>query len=84
MRRPVERSIDTPSERTRTAYAPRSESSLPQPSDSINRVVGQRYTISGCPILRHILKVYAAYEVSHFIILLGYKDNLIKRNCQSG
>jgi glucose-1-phosphate cytidylyltransferase len=35
-------------------------------------------TIGGQPILLHILRIYAAYGVTDFIICLGYKGYLIK------
>ncbi len=45
--------------------------------------------IGGRPILRHIMKTYAHYGVTDFVLCLGYKDDMIKdyflhyeaRNC---
>ena len=34
--------------------------------------------IGGKPILWHIMKVYAAYNVTEFIVALGYKAEVIK------
>ena len=35
--------------------------------------------IGGKPILWHIMKIYASYGFNEFVILLGYKGNLIKQ-----
>jgi len=35
-------------------------------------------TIGGKPMLWHIMRIYAAHGITHFIICLGYKGHLIK------
>lgn len=35
-------------------------------------------TIGGCPILWHIMKIYAMHNITDFIICLGYKGYMIK------
>ena len=35
--------------------------------------------IGGRPVLWHVMRIYAAQGVKHFILALGYGDNLIKR-----
>ena len=34
--------------------------------------------IGGRPILWHIMKLYAAFDLSHFVVALGYKGDVIK------
>ena len=34
--------------------------------------------IGGRPILWHIMKLYGAFDLSHFVVALGYKGEIIK------
>ena len=34
--------------------------------------------VGGKPILWHIMKIYSHYGINEFVILLGYKGNIVK------
>jgi glucose-1-phosphate cytidylyltransferase len=48
-------------------------------AEETERVPKPMVTIGGMPMLWHIMKVYAAADMRHFVVALGYKGEVVKR-----
>ncbi len=48
-------------------------------SEETERVPKPMVEIGGMPMLWHIMKVYEAAAMQHFVVALGYKGEVVKR-----